>query len=184
MASPTIRPAEPSDYDRIVAVIDDWWGRPVRAVLPRLFLDHFAGTSLVAERPRPAAAHSAAEADAAHDSAAQAAGGDGGLAGFLVGFMSPSRPQEAYVHFAGVSPFHRRTGLARRLYGRFFQLARDDRRRVVRAITSPQNAASIAFHSALGFTVTGPVRDYHGPGADRILFELRLSDLTGRDAGP
>lgn len=53
MASPTIRPAEPSDYDRIVAVIDDWWGRPVRAVLPRLFLDHFAGTSLVAKPHAP-----------------------------------------------------------------------------------------------------------------------------------
>lgn len=174
MASPTIRPARPSDYDRIVAVMDDWWGRPVRAVLPRLFLDHFAPTSLVAEDP-------GADPDAT--SGPGAASGAGGLAGFLVGFMSPSRPREAYIHFAGVSPRHRRAGLARRLYERFFQLARDDGRNIVRAITPPQNAASIAFHSSLGFAVTGPVRDYHGPGADRVLFELNLDGAAGRQGG-
>ena len=165
MASAAIRQAEPADYDRIVAVMDDWWGRPVRAVLPRLFLDHFAATSLVADDP-------AAQATGC-------AGGADGLAGFLVGFMSPSRPREAYIHFAGVSPRHRRAGLARRLYARFFELARADGRRVVRAITPPHNEASIAFHSSLGFTVTGPVRDYHGPGADRVVFERRLDDPAG-----
>jgi ribosomal protein S18 acetylase RimI-like enzyme len=178
MDSPIIRPAEPSDYDRIVSVMDDWWGRPVRAVLPRLFLDHFAPTSLIAD---DADAASVRRADAVPGSAGkpEPATGADGLAGFLVGFMSPSRPQEAYIHFAGVSPRHRRTGLARRLYARFFQLAREDGRSLIRAITSPQNAASIAFHSALGFTVTGPVPDYHGPGADRVLFELHLAGEAG-----
>lgn len=41
----TSRVARPQDYDRIVAVIDDWAGRPVRASLPRLFWDH-SGTTL------------------------------------------------------------------------------------------------------------------------------------------
>ena len=151
--------------------MDDWWGRPVRAVLPRLFLDHFAPTSLVAEDT--AGSEHTGDTGGTGDGDA---GGTGGLAGFLVGFMSPSRPQEAYIHFAGVSPRHRRTGLARRLYARFFELARADNRRVVRAITPPQNEVSIAFHSSLGFTVTGPIRDYHGPGADRFVFERRLDD--------
>jgi ribosomal protein S18 acetylase RimI-like enzyme len=172
MVSPAIRPARPSDYDRIVAVID-WWGRPVRAGLPRLFLDHFTPASLVAVDPRGTAAHGAAHT----------AGGDDALAGFLVGFMSPSRPLEAYIHFAGVSPRHRRAGLARRLYAGFVDRAVADGRRIVRAITQPQNAASIAFHTALGFTVIGPVRDYHGPGADRVLFELRLGSGAGQGPG-
>lgn len=146
--------------------MDDWWGRPVRAVLPRLFLDHFAPTSLVAEEAGPG----------------QAAG-EPRLAGFLVGFMSPSRPREAYIHFAGVSPDHRRAGLARQLYARFFELARADGRDLVRAITPPRNEVSIAFHSSLGFTVTGPVPDYHGPGADRVLFERRL-DAAPAPRGP
>ena len=45
-----LRPARPEDYERIAAVADDWWGRPILQVLPRLFLDHFHRTSLVAER--------------------------------------------------------------------------------------------------------------------------------------
>ncbi|HEY2724166.1 MAG TPA: hypothetical protein VGI84_05735 [Pseudonocardiaceae bacterium] len=44
----TIRHAEPADYDAIVDVMDDWWQRPVASILPRLFLDHFHGTSFVA----------------------------------------------------------------------------------------------------------------------------------------
>ena len=40
-----VRVASPNDYDQIVAVIDDWWGRPVAAGLPRLSLDHFWNTS-------------------------------------------------------------------------------------------------------------------------------------------
>jgi predicted GNAT superfamily acetyltransferase len=145
-----LRPAEPSDYDRIVPVMDGWWGRSVHGGLPRLFLDHFAHTSLIAEW-------------------------DGDLAGFLVGFLSPSQPDVAYIHFVGVSPDHRGSGLARRLYMSFFDLARAGGRTVVRAITSPQNEASIAFHQAVGFTVTGPVTDYDGPGTDRVRFERSLA---------
>jgi ribosomal protein S18 acetylase RimI-like enzyme len=144
-----VRPARPADYDAIVAVADAWWGRPVTAALPRLFLDHFSGSSLVAE--------------------------DGeDLAGFLVGFMSPGPPAEAYIHFAGVHPACRGTGLARRLYGQFIAAARADGRRVVRAVTSPANDGSIRFHRAMGFTAGGPVGDYNGPGRDMVTFELAL----------
>jgi predicted GNAT superfamily acetyltransferase len=146
-----VRTAAAADYDRIVAVMDDWWGRPVRQVLPRLFLDHFHGTSFVAEH-------------------------DGALAGFLVGFLSPSMADTAYIHFVGVDPRMRGRGLARLLYERFFTLAAADGRRVVRAITAPVNTGSIAFHTAMGFTVTGPVDGYDGPGpaAAKVLFERAL----------
>lgn len=119
-----LRSAEADDYDRIIGVVDEWWGRTVQGILPRLFLDHFHRTSFVAEH-------------------------EGELAGFLVGFPSPSQPEAAYIHFVGVHPRHRGDGLARRLYGRFFDLARAERRTIVRAITSPQNSGSIAFHTAL-----------------------------------
>ncbi|MFG2881268.1 GNAT family N-acetyltransferase [Streptomyces sp. NPDC048297] len=144
-----VRPAEPGDHDRIVAVVDEWWERPISSVLPRLFLDHFHRTSLIAED-------------------------DTGLAGFLVGLMSPSAPDAAYIHVVGVAPRLRGAGLARRLYERFFGQAEADGRTRVRAITSPQNRRSVAFHAAMGFTVTGPVPDYDGPGVDRIVFERRL----------
>ena len=119
-------------------------------ILPRLFLDLFASTSLVAE-------------------------GDAGPAGFLVGVLSPSDPTEAYVHFVGVAPAMRGTGLGRALYERFVALATADGRVVVRALTSPVNTASVAFHRALGFSVTGPVAGHNGPGTSCVLFERRLA---------
>ncbi|MFC0042286.1 GNAT family N-acetyltransferase [Actinomadura rayongensis] len=145
----TIRAATPDDHARIVAVMDDWWGRTIHTLLPRLFLDHFHRSSLVAER-------------------------DGRLAGFLVGLLSPSVPGLAYIHFVGVSPAARGEGLGRELYERFFALARRDGRERVRCITSPQNTASIAFHTAMGFTVTAPIDDYDGPGVARVVFDRPL----------
>jgi predicted GNAT superfamily acetyltransferase len=155
-----IRPARATDYDRVIAVVDDWWGgRHMAEMLPRLFLTHFANTSFVAE-------------------------GDGGeLAGFIIGFLSQANPDEAYVHFVGVAPEHRGTGVGRRLYERFFEAARSADRHVVRAVTSPVNGVSIAAHQALGFhVVAGPAEqdgvpfhpDYDGPDGDRVLFVKRI----------
>ncbi|MFG3260140.1 GNAT family N-acetyltransferase [Streptomyces sp. NPDC048172] len=146
----TVRTARPADFDAIIAVVDDWWGRPASRDLTRVFLDHFFATSLVAE-------------DA-----------DGELAGFVVGFLSPSEPAYAYIHFTGVSPAMRRTGLARDLYERFFVRAREDGRTAVKAVTSPVNARSIAFHEAMGFTASAPVADYDGPSLDRVVFRREL----------
>lgn len=144
-----VRPARAADYDPIAAVVDDWWGRPILGVLPRLFLDHFHGSSLVAED-------------------------DDGLAGFLVGFLSPSEPDQAYIHFVGVAPRWRGHGLGRDLYLRFFALARRAGRSRVGAVTSPVNEGSIAFHRAMGFDVAGPVADHGGPGHPLMTFSRAL----------
>jgi ribosomal protein S18 acetylase RimI-like enzyme len=93
------RPARPEDYDAIAAVVDVWWGRPVLGSLPRPFLDHFHRSSLVIDGP-------------------------GGMTAFLIGILSPSWPDRACIHFAGVAPEARNRGLARGLYEEFFVLAR------------------------------------------------------------
>jgi ribosomal protein S18 acetylase RimI-like enzyme len=141
-----LRPARPADYDPIAAVADKWWGRPVLTHLPRLFLDHFHATSLIAEGP------------------------DDRLVGFVVGLLSPSQPDKAYIQFVAVVPHARRTGLARALYEGFFRIARHGQRHVVNAVTAPTNTNSIAFHHRMGFTAHGPVPDYDGPGNDLIVF--------------
>jgi L-amino acid N-acyltransferase YncA len=145
------RTAEPTDYDEIITVVDDWWGRPIAGSLPRLFLDHFHRTSLVARTS------------------------DGALAGFLIGLVSPSQPGRAYIHFVGVAPTTRGSGLGRRLYEEFFTRTREAGCTRVAAITSPVNTASIAFHRSMGFTVSGPVRDHDGPGKDMIVFDRPLN---------
>jgi len=155
----TLRPLRPSDYDTVIAVIDEWWGgRPMADMLPRLFFEHFAGTSFAADRA-------------------------GTLAGFLAGFVSQSRPGEAYIHFAGVRPGDRGRGLGRRLYEAFFDAASARGCTIVRAVTAPVNAGSIAFHRRMGFQVDSQqaVRDgisvaagYDGPGRDRIRFVKHL----------
>jgi ribosomal protein S18 acetylase RimI-like enzyme len=122
----------------------------VLPILPRLFLDLFWSTSLVADDET------------------------GALKGFLVGVLSPSDRSEAYIHFVGVSPVTRGSGLGRALYRTFFALAAADGREVVRALTSPVNTGSIAFHRAMGFDVTGPVEGHNGPGTAYVLFERRL----------
>lgn len=94
-------------------------------------------------------------------------------AGFLVGFLSPSLSDTAYNHFVGVNPAFRGAGLGRRLYETFFAPAAADGRTVVRALTSPRNTGSIAFHRAMGFSATHP--DAHdGPATPRVLFERPL----------
>lgn len=99
-AEAMIRPLRPSDFAPVIGLIDGWWGgRAMAGMLPRLFFDHFTDTSFAADR-------------------------DGALAGFLVGFVSPARPGEAYIHFVGVHPGARGHGLGRRLYGTFFDAAK------------------------------------------------------------
>ena len=144
-----LRQARPDDHAAIVTVVDDWWGRPVSGLLPRLFLDHFWTTSLVAEDDR-------------------------GLAGFLVGFISPGAPEVGYVHFLGVRPDLRGSGLGRRLYAAFADTATDAGCRELRAITSPANEPSIGFHRSLGFAVSPPVPDHDGPGRAMVVFRRRL----------
>jgi len=93
---PLIRPLEPADYGRVIAVVDEWWGgRAMAAMLPKLFFVHFADTSYAAEE------------------------GDR-LLGFLCGFRSQTFSDEAYVHFVGVDPATRGRGIARGLYAQFF----------------------------------------------------------------
>ena len=158
-----LRHAEPADYDRVVAVIDDWWGgRPMGQRLSHVFFSHFAPTSFVLDA-------------------------DAELVGFLLGFLSQTRPDEAYIHFVGIHPDYRRLGLGRRLYERFLAAAQMHERRWVRSITAPCNLASIAFHQGMGFSlergdviVDGvPVwLDYAGDGGHRVVFRRPVTTGT------
>jgi ribosomal protein S18 acetylase RimI-like enzyme len=109
----TIRNAEPADYASVIGVIDDWWGgRAMAAMLPKLFFVHFRDTSFVAEE-------------------------DGRVVAFLCGFRSQTHDDEAYIHFVGVDPAQRGSGLGRELYERFFAAVAS--RTTVRGATAAKN---------------------------------------------
>jgi ribosomal protein S18 acetylase RimI-like enzyme len=88
--------------------------------------------------------------------------------------MSPSAEDEGYIHFVGVHPDHRRSGLARRMYERFFDLARRNDRSVVTAVTASVNETSIAFHRRMGFSVTDPIEGYNRRGTTMVVFRIAL----------
>ncbi|AEM84777.1 GNAT family N-acetyltransferase [Streptomyces violaceusniger] len=167
MSEMTLRRAHVSDHGTIVQCVRSWWGdsrtpeqaRELSRLVPRLFLQFFSGTSLVLED-------------------------EDGIKAFLVGFHAADNDDEAYIHFVGVDPQLRGQGVGGRLYTAFFQRAAEAGRREVRAITSPANTGSVAFHRAMGFTVEPgdqevggvPVHsDYDGPGQHRVCFHRRIA---------
>ncbi|PEN11182.1 GNAT family N-acetyltransferase [Longibacter salinarum] len=127
-------------------------------LLPRHLIEHFTETHPVAWRA-------------------------GRRVGIVSGFLSQTRVAESYIRFIAVAPNERGQGVGGRLYERFFAVARRANRAVVRAITTPDNHASIAFHRALGFEIERqPDRidgvdvslDHAGPGEHRVLLKRRL----------
>lgn len=154
-----IRNPTGEDYCATIEAAAAWWnGRPLRDLVPSVYFRHFRDTSFLAEH-------------------------DGRLVGLLVGFLSQSERNEAYIRFVCVRPEHRRQGIARVLYEQFFQVANRNGRTCVTCVTTPRNVASIAFHLSLGFSIRqGDAeadglslhRDYSGPGGDRVILEKRL----------
>ena len=159
----------PDDYERVMAVLPSWWdGRDPRAQLPWVFFTHFRTTSLLVEHEER-------------------------LVAFLAGFFCQDHAGEACVHFVGVAPEWRRVGLGRDLYRRFCALARAAGREVVCCVAAPVNAAAVAFHTALGFSMADseevvdglPVMAARGPGGEPyVRFELRLGAETAAVVGP
>ncbi|MDX2241940.1 MAG: GNAT family N-acetyltransferase [Leptolyngbyaceae cyanobacterium bins.302] len=150
-----IRNVVEADYGLIIPVLNQWWGgRSMTDMLPRLFFIHFSDTSFVIEELNQ-------------------------IAAFLIGFVSQTYLNEAYVHFMGVNPKYRSQGLGRRIYEQFFTEVRSRNCNLVRSVTSPFNTRSIAFHQRLGFEIeksndlinTIPtMRDYDGLGEHRVCF--------------
>ena len=124
-----IRNAKPSDHQSIISVIIDWWGgRDLRSSVPKLLLIHFSPTCFVAFK-------------------------NSELCGFLIGFFSQKYSKEGYIHFVGIHPEFRKSGLAKILYQKFYDVCLQDSRNIVRSCTAPINKLSIGFHTKMGFSI-------------------------------
>jgi ribosomal protein S18 acetylase RimI-like enzyme len=159
-----IRNVQSADYSPIISVLNDWWGgRKMSDMLPKLFFVHFSETSFIIEQ-------------------------DNKIHGFLIGFLSQTFADEAYIHFVGIHPDYRKQGLGQALYEYFFEIASSKNRNVVRCVTAPTNKSSIAFHTRMGFEIESKETqmdavpfypNYDGEGEHRVLFTKYLSKSAG-----
>jgi GNAT superfamily N-acetyltransferase len=159
------------DFDRIVEVIDHWWGGPISTFAHPILFYELGDQALVIEQGSE-------------------------MIGFLLGFIVPrtertdrtnrgergdaaaatalDMPHTGYVHLVGIHPDYRRRGVGRQLYDRFVEECRAAGCVRMKAITTPGNEGSIRFHVALGWNMQD-VEDYAGPGRRRIVFTKPLT---------
>ena len=155
-----LRPVNETDHATVLCLVDRWWwgGRSPSSLLHRSMFRHFQNTSYVAEM-------------------------NGSLVGILIGYISQTYPQEAYIHMVAVDPDYRGQQIGKRLYQQFFDSVYQHGCTTVCCICNPANSASIAFHRHLGFEIEegdghidnlSVTIDYSGPGEHRICFRKRL----------
>jgi ribosomal protein S18 acetylase RimI-like enzyme len=145
------------DFDQILTEIDDFWdsNRTLHLHHPTLVYE-FENTAYAIREANKVVA-------------------------YLFGFLSQTEPT-GYVHVIGVRRIYRRRGLGSKLYSHFVKFARENGCKTIKAITTPTNQTSIAFYKSLGMNTVGescegaiPVfRDYSGPGADRVVLQMKL----------
>ena len=141
------------DYKQILDELHEFWGARDTRHLHHPFLVHEFGNSAFVIR-----------------NGAQ-------VLAYLFGFLSQTEPV-GYVHTVAVRSSARRQGLAGELFGHFVEFARRHGCRHVKAITTPSNLGSIAFHKSLGMQLLGEAHidgiavlpDYAGRGAPRVVF--------------
>lgn len=139
-----IRRLEKPDFDRVVSLLDQWWGGPSIERAHPVFFYELGRDAIVAVK-------------------------DGELVGFLLGFLAQTYPPTAYVHLVGIHPDHRRRRVGQRLYEHFIEQCRAQGAERVKAVATVGNEGSERFHRALGFRVETDA-DYAGPGRARMVF--------------
>jgi ribosomal protein S18 acetylase RimI-like enzyme len=153
----TIDRVQFGDLAEILREFHRFWGdrEAVRALHHPMFFIEFADTALVARN------------DA------------GEIAGYLLGFIAAQG--NGYIHLVAVRDDARGSDVGRRLYERFFADAAARGATAVKAITSPDNQGSIAFHRRMGFSNIVRIADYGGGGQPRVVMRRALDDRPRDD---
>ncbi|MFJ6463983.1 GNAT family N-acetyltransferase [Streptomyces sp. NPDC091387] len=142
-----IAPADTADIHQVLDDHHRYWGeRDLRSLHLLALVREFGSTCLVARA-------------------------EDGIHGYVLGFVTPAGT--GYVHLIATRDDARGTGLGRRLYAAFAEAALRHGARRLKAITSPGNTGSIAFHRRLGFDAE-TVEDYDGPGRTMVVFHRPL----------
>lgn len=147
------------DFAEILRDFPRFWGERdlLRHLHHPMFVLEFGDTAFVARRRD-----------------AQGAGqrGRDGIVGYLLGFVAPTG--DGYIHFVAVRDDARGCGVGRQLHAAFERAAVARGAVALKALTSPENEGSMAFHRRIGFTDITRVEDYGGWGRPRIVMRKRL----------
>jgi GNAT superfamily N-acetyltransferase len=146
-----------ADFDQIITDFIDFWGdERTKSLHNPILLYEFGNSAYVAKE-------------------------DNKVIGYLFGFISQTEPV-GYVKFIGVRRSNQKRGIGRLLYEHFAEFARAKGCRELKAITSPTNKVSVAFHKSIGMELAGEpnaegipvVKNYSGPGIDRVVFRKKI----------
>ena len=149
MSAVEVTRATPADFNQIVGDIVDFWGSDrTLGMHNAMYVNELADTSYVIRD------------------------GDRVIA-YLFGVISETR-KVAYAALIGVRSSHKRQGLGRHLYALFEDYARARGCTRLTAVTDPSNLRSIAFHTGKVGMRHAIVKDYGGPGQDRVVFEKTI----------
>jgi hypothetical protein len=141
------------DYNQILGDLPEFWdGRDTRHLHHPFLIHEFGNSAFVIRDGRQVLA-------------------------YLFGFISQTEPV-GYVHLIAVRMSARRQHLGQHLFGHFVAFVRRYGCKSVKAITTPTNLSSIAFHKSLGMQLLGEadahgipiVPDYSGRGVSRVVF--------------
>ena len=133
--------------NRLLAAHDRFWDTDTRPLHHPVWFHQFGGFGAVART------------------------GAGEDVGYVLGVVTADRL--AYLHLLAVRDDCRGAGVGRRLSGWFDQVATSTGARAVQAVTRPDNAPAVAFHTALGAS-SHLSRDHAGPGQDRLVLTRPL----------
>ena len=146
-----------ADFDQIIENIVDFWGseRTLHLHHP-IFLYEFGNSAFVIKNEEQVIA-------------------------YLLGLLSQTSAI-GYVHLVAVHQSHQGQGLGYQLYKHFFDFAKEQGCKSIKAITTVTNKRSIAFHKQLGMMLIGEpnaeglpiVKDYGGLGNHRVVFQYYL----------
>jgi L-amino acid N-acyltransferase YncA len=146
-----------SDWDQIISEFTDFWeNERTKSLHNPILLYEFGNSAFVAkERDK--------------------------VVGYIFGFISQTEPI-GYVKFIGVRRSHQKMGIGRRIYKHFAGFAKSKGCQELKAITSPANKVSVAFHKSIGMQPLGEpneegvpvVKNYSGPGIDRVVFKKKI----------
>jgi ribosomal protein S18 acetylase RimI-like enzyme len=99
---------------------------------------------------------------------------EGKIVGYLSYIENPDEKQRVELLNLIVLPKYWRKGFGKKMVGYYHKLMRDKGFKKSKLVTSPNNIDAIKFYEKAGYSKIKTIKNYYGPGEDRILMIYNL----------